>query len=49
MAQKPSENKNSGKSLASQAGKLLADPKTPAKYRPFLGSVVSQAYGKKGK
>jgi hypothetical protein len=46
---KSSENKTSSKGLASQAGKLLANPKTPEKYRPFLGSVIAQAKGKPGK
>jgi hypothetical protein len=49
MTKKASENKTTSQNLASKAGKLLSNPKTPEKYRPFLGSVISQAKGKPGK
>lgn len=41
------KNERTSKKIASKAGKLLADPKTPKKYRGPLASVLSQAPDKK--
>ena len=38
--------KTTSPKVASKAARQLADPKTPKKYRPALGSAVSQSAGK---
>jgi hypothetical protein len=40
-------NKSTSPKVAHDAGKLLANPKTPAKVKEIAGSAVSQAKPKK--
>ena len=46
MAKKPT-NETTSKKVASTAGKLLADPKTPAKVRSVAASALTQRVKKK--
>ena len=47
MATKKPTNETTSKKVASTAGKLLADPKTPAKVRSVAASALTQRVKKK--
>ena len=42
------KGKSTSPKVARQAGRLLADPKTPKKYRAPIASDLAQAQKKKG-
>jgi len=47
MAKKPLPNESTGKAVASKAGKLLSNPKTPAAVKSVAASALTQRVPKK--